>query len=48
MEQSKAVVGFGGFNAEVTKEDSWETVGMIVVLVLGIYLGVKLINKFLE
>jgi len=40
-----ATVEVPGLKVEVTKDDSWETVGMILVLVLGIYAGIKLINR---
>jgi hypothetical protein len=33
---------------EVTNDDNLTTIGLMILLVLGIYLGVKLINKFLK
>jgi hypothetical protein len=33
---------------EVTDADSLKTVGLMILLVLGIYLGLKLINKFIQ
>ena len=33
---------------EVTKDDSWSVIGMALVLVLGVYLGIKLINKYIR
>ena len=47
-ESHKVVVEVPGVKAEVNKDDNWTTVGMVVVLVLSIYLGVKLINKFVK
>lgn len=44
----KAIVEVPGIKVEVTKDDTWETVGMIVVLVLAVYLGIKIINKFIK
>lgn len=48
QESQKVVVEVPGVKAEVTKEDNWTTVSMVVVIVLSIYLGVKLINKFVK
>lgn len=48
LPDKKASVEVPGLKVQVTKDDSWETVGMILVLVLGIYLGVKAINKMFE
>lgn len=44
----KVVVEVPGVKAEVNKDDNWTTIGMIVVLVLSIYLGIKLINKLVK
>lgn len=44
----KAIVEVPGVKVEVTESDTWETVGMIVVAVLAIYLGIKLINKYIK
>ena len=44
----KATVEVPGVKVEITQDDTWETVGMIVVVVLAIYLGVKLINKYIK
>jgi hypothetical protein len=44
----QAKIEVAGVKAEVTKDDSWETIGMIVVLVLALYLGIKLINKYIK
>jgi hypothetical protein len=43
-----AHIEVAGVKAEVTKDDSWETIGMIVVLVLAVYLGIRLINKYIK
>ena len=43
-----ATIEVAGVKAEVTKDDNWETIGMIVVLVLVVYLGIKLINKYIK
>ena len=48
MINHKAIVEVPGVKVEVTKDDTWETVGMIVVAVLAIYLGIKLINKYIK
>lgn len=45
---SGATVEVPGVKVEVTKDDTWETVGMIAALVLVIYLGIKLINKYIK
>lgn len=47
-DQSKAVVEVPGVKVEITQDDTWETVGMIVAVVLAIYLGIKLINKYIK
>lgn len=44
----QAKIEVAGVKAEVTKDDSWETISMIVVLVLAVYLGIKVINKFFK
>lgn len=44
----KASVEVPGLKVVVDKTDTWETIGMILVLVLGIYLGIRLINKFIK
>lgn len=44
----KVVVEVPGVKAEVTKDDNWETISMIVILVLAIYLGIKIINKLIK
>lgn len=44
LPEKKASVEVPGMKVIVTKDDSWETVGMIVVLVLAIYAGIKIIN----
>lgn len=43
-----ATVKVPGVEVVIDKNDNWETVGMIVVVVLGIYLGIKLINKYFK
>jgi len=44
----RATVEVPGVKVEVTKDDNWETIGMIIVVVLAIYLGIKLINKYIK
>jgi hypothetical protein len=44
----QARVEVPGLKVEVTKDESWETVGMILVLVLGVYAGIKFINRLFE
>ena len=48
LPEKKATVELPGVKVEVTKDDSWETVSMIVVAVLVIYAGIKVINKFFD
>lgn len=48
MIHNKALLEVPGVKVEVTKDDTWETVGMIVVIVLAVYLGIKLINKYIK
>lgn len=48
QEVQKIVVKVPGAEATVTKEDSWQTVSMVVVAILAIYLGIKLINKYVK
>lgn len=48
LPEKHAKVEVPGLKVEVTKDDSWETVGMILVLVLGVYAGVKFINRLFE
>ena len=48
VQEQKATVMLPGFKAEVTKEDDWGVVWMLVVLVLGIYFGIKAINKLFK
>ena len=43
-----ATVKASGLEVIIDKDDNWETVGMIVVLVLAVYLGIKLINKYFK
>ena len=40
-----AGVEVAGVKVTVDKTDTWETVGMVLVLVLAVYAGIKLINK---
>lgn len=44
----QAKIEVPGVKVEVTKDDNWETVGMILVLVLGVYTGIKLINRLFD
>jgi hypothetical protein len=48
LPEKRATVEIPGLKVEVKKDDSWETVGMILVLVLGIYIGIKVINRLFE
>jgi len=41
-----AKIEIPGIKVEVAKEDNWETVGMIAVLILVVYLGIKTINHY--
>lgn len=43
-----ATVKVPGVEVVIDKNDNWETVGMILVLVLGVYAGIKFINKFFK
>lgn len=40
-----ASVEIPGLKVEVTKDDNWQTIGMIVALIFAVYVGIKLINK---
>lgn len=44
----KASVEIPGVKVVVDKNDNWETVGMILVLILGVYAGIKIINKIFK
>ena len=44
----KASVEVPGVKVIVTKEDNWDVVAMMLVLVLGTYTGIKLINKLFK
>ena len=48
LPDKKASVEVPGVKVVVDKNDNWETVAMILVLVLGVYAGIKLINKFFK
>lgn len=48
LPEKHAKVEVPGLKVEVTKDDNWETVGMILVLVLGIYAGIKLLNRLFD
>lgn len=43
-----AGVEVAGVKVTVDKNDTWETIGMILVLVLAVYAGIKLINKIFD
>ena len=43
-----AMVKIPGMEVVVDSDHSWETVGMIVVLVLAIYGGIKIINYYFD
>ena len=44
----KASVEVPGVKVVVTKEDNWDVVAMVLVLVLGTYTGIKLINRLFK
>ena len=44
LPEKKATVKVPGVEVIVDPKDTWETIGMIAVLVLVIYAGVKAIN----
>ena len=48
LPEKGAVVKVPGVEVVVTPEDNWETVGMIIVLVLAIYAGIKIINHYFD
>jgi ribosomal protein S12 methylthiotransferase accessory factor YcaO len=48
LTDKKASVEVPGMKVIVTKEDNWDVVFMILVLVLGTYIGIKLINRWLK
>jgi hypothetical protein len=37
-----------GIKVEVTKNDNWETIGRIAVLVLVVYAGIRIIKKIIK
>lgn len=48
LTSKKASVEVPGVKVVVTKEDNWDVVAMMLVLVLGTYIGIKLINKLFK
>lgn len=48
LPEKHAKVEVPGLKVEVTKDDNWESVGMILVLVLGIYAGIKTLNRLFD
>ena len=48
LPDKKASVEVPGIKVVVNKDDNWETIGMILVLVLGVYAGIKVINKIFK
>lgn len=48
LPEKKASVEVPGVKVVVDNNDNWETVAMILVLVLGVYAGIKLINRAFE
>ena len=48
LPDKKASVEVRGVKVVVDKNDNWETIGMIVVLVLVVYAGIKIINKYIK
>ena len=48
LPEKKASVEVPGVKVVVDKNDNWETVGMILVLVLGVYAGIRFINRAFE
>ena len=43
-----AIVEMPGVKFVVEKDDTWQSIGMTVVLVLAIYAGIKLINRLFK
>ena len=48
LTDKKASVEVPGMKVIVTKEDNWDVVAMILVLVLGTYICIKIINRFFK
>ena len=48
LTDKKASVEVPGMKVVVTKEDNWDVVFMILVLVLGVYVGIKVINRLFK
>lgn len=48
LTNKKASVEVPGVKVIVTKEDNWDVVAMILVLVLGTYIGIKFINRLFK
>ena len=48
LTNKKASVEVPGVKVIVTKEDNWDVVAMILVLVLGTYIGIKVINRLFK
>ena len=46
--KEKAEIEVAGVSAQVDRNDDWSTIAMVVVLVLSVYLGIKLINKYIS
>ena len=43
-----AKVEVPGIKVEVTKDDNWETIGMIAVLIIVVYAGIKAVNHIFD
>lgn len=48
LPEKKASVEVPGVKVVIDENDSWETIGMVLVLVLGLYAGIKLIDRLLN
>lgn len=48
LTDKKASVEVPGMKVIVTREDNWDVIAMILVLVLGTYVGIKLINRLFK
>ena len=46
--QFEKLVSVTSSGFEVTNQDNLHTIGLMILLVISIYLGIKLINKFIK
>ena len=44
----KAMIEAPGIKVVIDKEDNWQTVAMLLVTLLGSYLGIKIINRLFK